>query len=521
MNWVQTKKKIAANFCRTVLVLDDEILVHADGTGSSLDHAEQFLKAKEEFAKKGILCDLRHIEKTADASSEAMRSSLRHADVVVVDWFLGVGSGDDPSESIAVLEEMLKIGGERFVAIHSQETADRIRACLDSRFNLSLVGSSFRGEAESADVIPVKEDEVAPVESALPLGIVPPDIFTLSPKTTSYGRQSRIHLCILHKRQPRETAEELPNAILAALEKAFPDHLHWVGLEFASRVKDMLPELVRGLPSEMDVALVFQALVQAPNELADDLAECLCLELREMLRFEPLSSASDDSVIGRLIEGIAAGHHQVTGLPGNWLTELPKLNEAQASKEWARAQKILTNKGSRNNFGTLLKASLKATSRISERAHSRYAALREHFHSVRTEGLRLHPGVVLTSNLPEGADESTREWMLCLTPACDCVGDGEHDHLFVRGHNKASNQTSQGRGVTTSIFSCGHELEIKWMVASFHTQKCGPNGVEGWKPVTLLRDPFVQKIVQCLWGQQSRIGVNTSEVQREIRGEEG
>jgi hypothetical protein len=516
MTWADTKKNIAAKFCRTVLVLDDQILEHTDGSTNSLDHAEQFLKAKEQFAKKGILCDLRHIDKTADASGEAMRTCLSHADVVVVDWYLGVGSGNDPRESIAVLDEILKMGGERFVAIHSQETADNIRNVLITKFELAASVAEFRGESEDSDVIPLRESESAPAKATQKR---PPEILTLSPKEPNALRKSKIHLCILHKRTPSETAEELPNAILAALEKAFPDHLHWVGLEFASRVRDMLPELVRGLPSEMDVALVFQALVQAPNELADDLAECLCLELREMLRFDHLRSATDDVVIGRFMEGIAA--HPISefkGNPGKWIPELLDPALTTLPKDWVRTHKVLDN-NARSNFCSLLETVLKAPCGISDKAHSRYAALREHLHSVSSEKIKLYPGVVLTADESLTSESTDAKWMLCLTPACDCARDKEHDHLFVFGYETKDRERTVSRGVCTSIHSGEHAVELKWMVSSFHTRKCVSEGPVGWKPVTILRDPFVQKIVQSLWGQQSRIGVNTSEVQRIIRND--
>tara|TARA_R110002049_G_scaffold272183_2_gene449654 strand:- start:1211 stop:2767 length:1557 start_codon:yes stop_codon:yes gene_type:complete len=516
MTWANKRREIAAHFCRTVLVLDDEILEHSDGS-STLDHAAQFLKAKEKFAEKGILCDLRHVGKTVEASCDAMRNSLRHADVVVVDWYLGVGSGEDPKESISVLNEMLRIGGERFVAIHSQEEPETIREYLGKAFRVKAPNRKYQGEAEDAGVVPIIES--GKDETDLPENDeASPEILTLrnlSSEADEGERGSKIHVCILHKRTPSETADQLPNAILRALENAFPDHLHWVGLEFAARVRDMLPALVRGLPSDMDVALIFQSLVQRRDELAKDLVECLCLELLEIFRFEPLSSASDEVLNGRFLEmANLQDPSTFKGNPGKWLSELLGSAPQTTPKDWAVNRKIL-GKGVREKFSGELERLFGVTTGSSDKAHYRYAALREHLHSVQPSRIELYPGVVMIDT----SLSAKMKWRLCLTPACDCGGSAEHEHLFVFGIERGSETETNGRGVWTSIYSGTHEVEVKWMMSSFHTQKCTSTGPTNWSPVTILRDPFVQKIVQSLWGQQSRIGVNTSEVRRVVRND--
>jgi hypothetical protein len=519
MNWAETKKIIAANFCRTVLVLDDEILVHTDGTKDSLDHAEQFLKAKQKFAEKGILCDLRQVDQTVAADSDSMKASLRHADVVVVDWYLGVNSGKDPSQSLSVLEELLKIGGERFVAIHSQEVDSTIRERLQARFELTSVFEDFQGESEDEDVTPLIEGQKGEVRASSS-----PKLFTLSPKKEDGDQilgmhpQSRIHLCILHKRTPSETAEALPSAILTALERAFPDHLHWVGLEFASRVKDMLPGLIRSLPLDMDVALVFQALVQSPDELADDIAECFCLELQELFRIEPLASARDDSVLSQIKERITRYEKtEIDGVPPEWLSRFFKAKPPTTLKTWVKRLKLLDDIALMDQMGLLIEGVLNQPSGLAYRSHLRYSALREHLHCAKQNDLKLYPGVVLNKILTDESGQESEAWMLCLTPACDCVRPRDHNHLFVSGYEVNEEQKTMGRGIRTSIYANTREIEVKWMMKSFQTITCSLSGPNGWTPITRLRDPIVQKIVQSLWGQQSRVGINTSEYQRVIR----
>jgi hypothetical protein len=186
MIWTETKRKIAKNYCRTVLVLDDKIAATAEGN----PEASHFAQAKAQFAENGILCDLRQIDKSANAESEAMRSCLRNSDVVVVDWYLGLGANKekDPKESIAVLEQILKIGGERFVAIHSQETGAEIRKHLEGVFELSALKKQFQGEAEDPNVTPLSESETAPETPK----VTPPEIFTLSAKSTD-SKKSKMH----------------------------------------------------------------------------------------------------------------------------------------------------------------------------------------------------------------------------------------------------------------------------------------------------------------------------------------
>jgi hypothetical protein len=279
----------------------------------------------------------------------------------------------------------------------------------------------------------------------------------------------------------------------------------------------MLPELIRQLPLDMDVALVFQAMVQSPDELADDIAECLCLELREMLRFQPLESATDKTLFGRLVTGLSLLEAAAfKGIPSKWVPELTDQQTPPDPKEWARNTKILKNAGARKDFGGLVERALAGKPGIWEKAHSRYAALREHLHSVLPEKTELYLGMVLSRQNP---DDGKTEWRVCLTPACDCARGKLHEHLFVRGFERKESQFPEGRGVRTSIHSGKHEIELKWIVSTFHTEKCPPTGPDGWIAVTILRDPFAQKIVQSLWGFQSRIGVNTSELLRIERDE--
>lgn len=59
MNWTELQNSIAQDYCGTVLMLDDEILKSADG-GFQINPL--FLTVKKAFEKKGMLCDLRHID---------------------------------------------------------------------------------------------------------------------------------------------------------------------------------------------------------------------------------------------------------------------------------------------------------------------------------------------------------------------------------------------------------------------------------------------------------------------------
>jgi hypothetical protein len=516
MTWDKLQTKIADRYCGTVVVLDDEIYrsTHeAKGKKSILHFDERFHRAKQAFESKGAFCDMLWVQSQFDdnAKLRGIKRVIERSDAIVVDWYLGSGKDakKDPVNALKILRFLRKCPGIRFAVVHSKENPNTINEKLRAEFK-----GSFKQHQTSPGSATETDDDAVVEEGAASTGAVPnngPSVFQIGDNT---------YVCVLQKDKGHDSAEELPELFHAQLRVAFSDHLHWVGLEFAAQVKEMLPSFIRHLPSGMDVALIFQALFQDENDLADDLAECFCLELREMFRVSPMDSASDQMLLKRLMIGFKEVLKSAApaGLPGPWVDRLKNVKLPAELKEWAKQQKILENTERRKNITKVIALSVPSETATAERSHRRYASLREHQHCVSGRALDLYPGVVLTKKLKRKAGIH-REWMLCVTPSCDCARGGKRHHLFVVGQAMPEPGKTAERGVSTSLCLVDEDFEIRWLAKKFKTIECGPEGPAGWKLVTRLREPFVQRVVQQVWGQQSRVGVNTSEFIRETRGD--
>lgn len=509
--------KIADRYCGTVVVLDDEIYRSKRDTKSrktSLQFDERFHRAKLAFESKGTFCDMLWVQSQFDDAVEfgGIKRVIGRSDAVVVDWYLGSGKDakKDPINALKVLRLLRDCPGIRFAVVHSKENPDTINKRLRDEFKDSFKqhqpanpGSAMETEDDSVII------EDAPSENSITRS--GPTVFQLGDNT---------YVCVLQKDKGYDSAEQLPDLFHAQLRVAFSDHLHWVGLEFAARVKEVLPTFIRHLPSGMDVALIFQALFQDDNDLADDLAECFCLELREMLRINAIDSASDKVLLTRLIVGFKQVLKSTppSGLPAQWIQHFTDVKLPADTKQWARQQKILENTEKRRNITKIIAHAVPSDTSTAERAHQRYASLREHQHCISARFLNLYPGVVLMKKLKRKSGIH-REWMLCVTPSCDCARGGTRHHLFVAGQTMQGPGKTSEKGVSTSLCLANEDFEIRWFAKKFQTIECGTKGPAGWKLVTRLREPFVQRVIQQLWGQQSRVGVNTSEFIRETRGD--
>jgi len=516
MNWQSIQTKISDRYCGTVLILDDEIYKTVNSARKkniAYQIDARFQRAKRAFETKGTLCDLLSIESQFDDSQQfrSIKRVIERSDAVVVDWYLGLGkeSTKDPVNALKVLRILQKCPGIRFAVIHSKESPDEILKTLRSEFGKTFKQLQFESPSEAdaeGDGVVAEADTS---QSAAPLST--PSTYQISDST---------YICVVQKDRGYESAQELPDLFHAQLRTVFSDHLHWVGLEFAARVKEILPSFIRHLPTGMDVALIFQALFQDENDLADDLAECFCLELREMFRVNPIDSASDQVLLKRLMVGFKKVIKVAppSGLPAQWIEHFRDVKLPGKTKEWVKQQKILENPAKRKNITDVIAQSVPSGGSTAERAHRRYASLREHQHCGNARSLDLYPGVVLMKKLKRKSGVH-REWMLCVTPSCDCSKGGIRHHLFIDGQAMQEPGKHSERGVSTSLSIAGDDFEIRWHAKKFKTLKCGPEGPSGWKLVTRLREPFVQRIVQQLWGQQSRVGVNTSEFIRVVRGD--
>lgn len=539
MKWAELQDSIAQRYCGTVLVLDDEICTP---TKEGLQLAPLFLKAKTAFERKGMLCDLRHIDDDFrdHQKTTSINQQLQRADTVVVDWYLGSGMDQlqDPTNALTVLKELLSIGGFRFAIIHSKATPEDVVARLQVEFSGAFKVVLSQQEAAMPDdaTSEIVSEDGSP-QSSSDRGSAP----------TTYQLSKSVYLSVIQKSDPPSLAADVTQFFVQGLRAAFPDHLHWAGLEFAARARAELPALLEKLPSSTDVALVFQSLAQSgQDELADCVVECLALELRQIVSQTPLSAVSDETLLSRLASEVQqktasikrAFVGRTDSWSGSWQNLDPKNLKASCIED--HEQRFPDSHGSffpaipkkrpeEPGMPGLKKQSPELTKFIATalgtengvdpdgaKSHYLYASIREHLQCAAP--LRLETGVILyRERLPNDNENPSgnSEWLLCISPACDCArGDHSRKYLFVGG------ETASNPGASNACIRCGDEVRfVKWKSSDFDVRECAPTGPAGYTMLTKLHDSFVQKVIQKTWGHQTRVGVSTSDFLRKERGE--
>jgi hypothetical protein len=449
MNWTELQDNIAQRYCGTVLVLDDEIRRLSDKGEPILDPL--FLNAKEAFEGHGMLCDLRQIGDDFEDAKKvaAIEQQLGRCDTVVLDWYLGAGNDTtkDPSNAIRVLERMADLGGFRFAVIHSKESDEaivgRLKTTFESKFAVVTPNvPALIADSESTEVISEDEPSNTSVTSQVSPAVGP----------TTYRLAQALYVSIVSKERSRSPFVDISSFFRNGLKAAYPDHLHWVGFDFASRVRELLPQLLESLPKGTDIALVYQALLQGDGELGDSLVNTLAEEIAEILRAKPLLSSKDETLIERVMTG---GSGPAQGKLKSITVDFLHLSKGKAAftqqfgplvpesgeSEKRAAQRLVCQFVATSLNGPATESHLMAS-------HSGYASLQEHFQT-QSSVKRLYPGVVLRANQPT---PNKRDWLLCLSPACDCARGGhEREYLFVHGQTITDVEADSDNAMQTCI----------------------------------------------------------------------
>lgn len=515
MNWTELQDNIAQRYCGTVLVLDDEIRRLSEKGEAVLDPL--FLNAKTAFESRGMLCDLRQVDDDFEDENKValIEQQLGLCDTVVLDWYLGAGNDElkDPSNAIRVLERMASLGGFRFAIIHSKESDAAIVNSLKSTFKSKFAVvtpnvAPLVADSDSPQIISEDEGSDIPVESQAAPAVGP----------TTYRLAQALYVSIVSKERSRSSFVDIPSFFRGGLKAAYPDHLHWVGFDFASRVRELLPQLLESLPKGTDIALVYQALLQGDGELGDSLVDAFAEEIAEILRAKPLLASKDESLIERVMGGASGStHDKFKSITADFLhlskgkaafaQQFGALASEGGESEKRAAQRLVCQFVAKSLNGSTSESDLMAS-------HSGYASLREHFQT-QSSVKRLYPGVVLRANQPT---PNKRDWLLCLSPACDCARGGhEREYLFVHGQTITEVEADSDNAMQTCISNGDTFCHVKWSSKWFTTKSAAPSVVEGYTFHTRLRDDFVRLLTQKVFGWQSRAGVNSSEYLRIMR----
>jgi len=556
------REAIASAYCRSMAVIDDQIFI-----GKAME--DRFFELQEESQAHSILCSFLHYKvKDCEAEAELVAQAVqiaRCADVVVLDWSMGNpdghlegGGGDrgDCSHAISIIRQLVSDGGIRFVVIYTREGLGSVEDELKEAFSLELLPGSGAVAEESEFVTGLATTGVASSLSQEKIFHVNNQLFIA---TKRVGLNARL--------SARELIELIPTILL----RAFPDFLHWAGLEVAVRARDILPEVLAVLPRNTDGPMMHQLLYQMRHgEMSDFVSGILLSELEYRFHLRPLESIADDVLFARLrdaMKGLGRDKERlkklVEKLTPAWRETMLKLKKAEADAvglttvmkagkqlaaaidelSWEavtlesarKAASIGASKTAMSNYFPyiLLKAEsanpdgCEASAEYIEDAlmlentasdFQSWASMAESVRSsLPSDGM--WPGYVLRliRNLP-----GKRKWLLCITPACDCYRPGGSGYLFVGG--SAARVVRPGRSLPRQTQSSIGDYQIIWDATNLVVEK-DPLGVSGtgkspaYEVYGALRQPFTDRIIQRIWSYQSRVGVDSSERFRNLRGE--
>jgi hypothetical protein len=526
-----------------VAVIDDAIEVPREATEGTegaqpITVSSRFWRLRQNLQDRDILCHLHHYPRLeVSATDDAAEPHIDHAvsvataaNVIVLDWHLGMTSGSEHSE--AIIEQMAAAGGLRFVIINSNDPAEGIRD--------RLLQKNFGGMQFTVDAGPATPG--APIRAKV---------------------GDRIFILIRKKGPDNDEVEDatsLLDEVFKWLEGVFPDHLHWAGLELSSRIAEVLPLVLGTLPKSTDLPLFHQWIFNEDGETNSQVVSLLLDEIGLLLDLNPLSPLDDELIKGRITDPMrvlaAKSFFDQPGAKealGNGLAEVKKNYDAVVNPKAGQQKKDPTPvtaaiMGFKKTWDEICvrKERAQPTSDLmahfpggkDKKKHTRAAAhmkdafqveappfeaLAAWYESICSDlGTPKHffPGAVFKKNAENLAADDP-EWLLCVTPGCDCRWDKNPAYAFLPGR-KIKPQDSQNEPMATCV-SAGTDgaVTIGWKHKNVLLRPRGtqPALLDGYKLVGAIRPMHAARICQRTWSHQARIAVDVPEYTRASRGE--
>lgn len=263
----EKRRRISQDLFRSILWIDEQIFsIGTDDHGNKRYDYEPFESlfkpVTQELQDAGLLVHLHSFEQStiedglddefsADSPSLSSAISLsQKADIIILDWHLG--NGDDPANSIKILEALVNSPATRIILILSQNS-DRFSQEL-SRSNLT----QLQYEAGS----------------------------------DTWNTRNGLHLKLIRKKPNginRITGNEIIESIFSLLSFYYPDYLHWAAFEIAQKFRSHVPEWLQSLPVGTDAA-VLQELLDNNSEIRSYLPENLLDNLVQIASANSLES---------------------------------------------------------------------------------------------------------------------------------------------------------------------------------------------------------------------------------------
>ena len=458
----ELRKGIANSYCRNILWVDDEIRPGELDEQLTKQYRERFLPAAEGIHKKGVLCHLQpfpQTDGTADPYSDtaalaSAKQLARLTDAVILDWHLGA---DHPGNSRAILEDLVEVGGSRFIVILTvhPDVMEEFKDALDGVFSI---------------------------------------------KDGTYGASSSGQfVAFVNKRDVEgpDAAEVLLKAFHDLILKVYPDYIHWTAIELAASIKQYTPKWLSALPHGMDWAMLSEycyskadAADMLLENLFEDLKECVQPHELQAIRPENCSAADWPSAAQHLLlldgleettvrRAIPLGH--ATPKLKSGAVEVIRASAHEGAKRFVESQDILTR------FCEVVSGGL-------------------------SDGTPLRPGSVFKT---VGGDES--EIFVCASQACDCLRAAQ---LFLLKGTEETNPKSGSTIIIFGSRSYRFDPKAESLLPVQVLQDGGHRKLDGYERLGLLRGAAARRLVSRFWAYATRAAVNAPTFARtERKGE--
>jgi hypothetical protein len=462
-NKIETlRQKIARNYCRSILWVDDEIRLRGDypDPNYNIRYRNFFLPVATALQAEGVLCQLQPVSPTEDPDSEpeelaVVKQLSKVADAVLLDWHL---AGDDARHSTNIIRHLLEESETRFILILTQHS--NALAEFKSEFNENLADSG----------------------GILHLGM---------------GK----HVAILSK--PTETPQAFASHILAAIvglmTAAYSDYVHWAALEIAGGIKKYTPKWLESLPRGMDWALLSEY-CHSKEATAELILENLLEDLAHCIPPNGLESTQLENCKGDDWGGLEERMNRFDGIEDDSVLSLLKLEE--------------TPPDIKNGLPVIFEESQHEILVEFIKSQSEFTTFCENISSGCANNAVIFPGSVFKKRAATGC---SREIFVCVSQACDCIRAKEL--MFIRG--KRQKLTKLG---STIVEFQGNRYRFDAEGKNLQVIKIenieGRRTPENFEKIGQLRSAITRRLSSRFWNYATRSAVNHSAFTRaERRGE--
>ncbi|MES0491295.1 MAG: response regulator receiver domain [Leptospirales bacterium] len=504
-------RKIAKEYCRNIVVIDDKIFYDSDDKPKQ-PYNDAYQAFYESCNEEGIACHFYHYRDSDDALENAKKLASR-ADVLILDWYLSPILKQETA--IAIIEDIIRnetVGQSiRFILIYTDQTipkvCDDIQKTFSDLISISENNISLEKKPHTTD----KQEDEKPTIITGPSG----DLKQINGNDPIYLGNGKLFIGIHHKKpdDPVLDGKKLIIIIYDLLSSTYSDYLHWAGLELSVRIRDLMPQLLASLPEGTNGPILYQSIFQdGESEISDQIVEVILDELKMQFSMNPIQALQrgffDEFIKEKLLDTKIITQDILLDKP-NLRKKLIKISDN--IKNGKKLEDIQQINSQINGFMDI-------------ENHRSWAMLRESLiFNVKNSNNTIRTGFIYRGTnftikiekIIEGKKDNIEvsyDYLLCLSPACDCYRPENKKLIFIRG----TENTQIGPAPTITQYE-SNEKSIQWDTRFIESLSI--DELNDCKLFGALRKDFVNRIIQRVWNHQTRVGVDSSELLRRIRKE--